>query len=145
MSCNFWTLDGFFVVDVSTTRQLVCLYISWCFWPVTDWGILFTCLGISSKRREASCKKASTMTITITVPTIVRTWFLTVICSPTIRPTSVVHSLGSQTSSFTSRASHVRESSTKPLSITRHRGSNTRGTTHLYPFLFQIPSILISN
>ena len=89
----------------------------------TTWRVLLTSLHMSSKRVEAYCKKASTTTITI--PTIVRTWFLTSTCSPTIRPTSVVCSLGFQMSSSTSRAIHVRQPLSKTSPTSRHWGTIT--------------------
>ena len=96
-------------------------------------------LGYSFQKGKAYCK-ASTMTITITVLTIVRTCFLTLACSSIIRPTSVVCSLSSQTSSCTSGAIHVRESLTKALpqpGIVKYY----LGTPYLYPYLFQIPRV----
>ena len=91
------------------------------------WGILLTCFSMSSKRVEAYCKEIPTMTIAITIPTIVRTQFLTSIHSTTIRPSSVICPFGSQTSSSARGAIHFRESLTKTSPTTRHWGTITWG------------------
>ena len=52
--------------------------------------------------------------MTITILTIVKTWFLTLTRSPTIRATSVVCSFDFQTSYSIIGASHIRESLKKP-------------------------------
>ena len=83
--------------------------------------------GFFSQKEGTYSKKASTMTITSTISTIFRTWFLTLTCSPTIRPALVIHSLDSQTLSSTTKAIHVRESSTKTFPMTRHWGTITWG------------------
>ena len=88
----------------------------------TTLGTLLTCFSFSPKRRE-TCKKACTRTITITISIILRTWFFTSTCSPTIGPALVIHSHDSQTSSSASRAIYVRESSTKTSPKTRHWGT----------------------
>ena len=65
------------------------------------------------------------MNIAITIPTIVRTQYLTSMHSTTIRPTSVICPFGSQTLSSAREAIHFRESLTETLSTTRHWGTIT--------------------
>ena len=60
------------------------------------------------------------MTITITIPTIVRTQFLTSMHSTTIKPTSVICPFGCMTSSSARKAINFRESMTETSPTNRH-------------------------
>ena len=93
-------------------------------------------LGCTPQKEGTYQKKAFTVTITITISIILRTWVLTSTCSPTIRCALIILRLNALTSSSTSRAIHVRESLTKTLPMIRHWGTITLGgpTYLLLPF-----------